>query len=309
MASKKIEHRGMDLKRLTLLVEILDAGNLSMAARKLKMTRANVSYHLSQLEKEAGVQLIRRSSLNVEPTEAGKRLYEHGRNIMNELVYAKETITSLGQRLQGRVGLSVPSGFGQMFMLPWLIEFKQQYPDIVLDVVFENRIDNLIRDEIDIAIRIMSEPPENLIARDMGRIHYIACASQDYVAQHGLPTTPSALSQVPIITSTVVGQKLRLRTYKGTQVEEVYLSPSVSSEHFPFLREAVLAGLGVGIFPDYVVSKEVEQGEILTTLDEYRLSIFGRRLFMLYLPNRHQTRAMRTCLDFILAKAKLMNGT
>lgn len=297
----------MDLKRLTLLVEILDAGNLSSAARKLKMTRANVSYHLTQLEKEAGVQLIRRSTLNVEPTEAGKRLYDHGRAILNELLYAKETIASLGKTLKGRVGLSVPSGFGQMFMMHWLIEFKQLYPDIMLDVVFENRIDNLIRDEIDIAIRIMSEPPETLIARDMGRINYLVCASAQYVREKGLPRTPSALSTVPIITSTVVGQKLRLRAYKDTQVEEVFLSPSVSSEHFPFLREAVLAGLGVGIFPDYVVSNEVAQGEVLTTLNDYRLSIFGRRLFMLYLPNRHQTRAMRTCLDFILNKAKAMS--
>lgn len=297
----------MDLKRLTLLVEILDAGNLSTAARKLKMTRANVSYHLSQLEKEAGVQLIRRSNLHVEPTEAGKRLYEHGRTILNELVYAKETISSLGQRLQGRVGLSVPSGFGHMFMMPWLIEFKQLYPDIVLDVVFENRIDHLIRDEIDIAIRILSDPPEALIARDMGRMHYVACASSEYVQQHGLPKTPADLDQFPIITSSVVGQKLRLRAYKGKQVEEVYLAPSVSSEHFPFLREAVLAGLGVGIFPDYVVSKEVEQGTVITTLDEYRLSIFGRRVFMLYLPDRHQTRAMRTCLEFLLAKGLAMS--
>src|SRR5690625_1464300 len=87
----------MNLQRLTILVEILDAGNLSKAARKLKMTRANISYHLNLLEKEVGAQLVRRSTLSVEPTEAGERLYEHGRNILNELMTARESITTLGQ--------------------------------------------------------------------------------------------------------------------------------------------------------------------------------------------------------------------
>src|SRR5690625_7157335 len=69
----------MNLQRLTILVEILDAGNLSKADRKLKMTRANISYHLNLPEKEVGAQLVRRSTLTVQPTEAGERLYELGR--------------------------------------------------------------------------------------------------------------------------------------------------------------------------------------------------------------------------------------
>jgi DNA-binding transcriptional LysR family regulator len=93
----------MDLISLTLLVDIIDAGNLSQAARKLKMTRANVSYHLKQLEKSLGVQLVRRTTRRVEPTEVGLRLYEHGRSIQNEMQAARETITTLGQGLQGRV--------------------------------------------------------------------------------------------------------------------------------------------------------------------------------------------------------------
>ena len=111
----------LDLGSLTLLVEIVDSGNLSQAARKLKMSRANVSYHLSQLEKSVGVQLVRRTTRRVEPTEVGMRLYEHGRSIVNELLAARETINTLGQGLQGRVGLSVPSGYGQMVMSPWLM--------------------------------------------------------------------------------------------------------------------------------------------------------------------------------------------
>jgi DNA-binding transcriptional LysR family regulator len=295
----------MDLNALTLLVEIIDSGNLSQAARKLKMTRANVSYHLTQLEKGLGVQLVKRTTRRVEPTEVGLRLYEHGRNIRNELAAAQETITSLGEELQGRVGISVPSGYGQIVMSDWLIEFKRLYPGIVL---FENRADNL-RDEVDIAIRVIQDPPLSVVARSLGNVRYVACASLDYAAQHGLPQTLLELRNAPLITAGVMGRQLRLSAYQGLERQEVVLEPTLISEHFPFLRQGILAGLGVGLVPDYVVQDAVASGEVLTTLQEYRLSIFGTHLYLLYLPNRHQTRAVRTCIDFLLEKARSRGDT
>jgi len=293
----------LDLGSLTLLVEIVDSGNLSQAARKLKMSRANVSYHLSQLEKSVGVQLVRRTTRRVEPTEVGMRLYEHGRSIVNELLAARETINTLGQGLQGRVGLSVPSGYGQMVMSPWLIEFKRLYPGIVLDVMFENRVDDLVRDGVDIAIRVMPEPPPQLVARDLGPVRYLACASRGWLQAHGRPLSLEQLRTAPLITSGVVGRQLRLRAYLDEVREEITLEPTLISEHFPFLRDGILAGLGVGLVPDYVVQDAVDSGEVQTLFDEYRLSIFGTGMYLLYMPNRHQTRAVRTCIDFILGKA------
>ena len=293
----------MDLSSLTLLVEIIDAGNLSQAARKLRMTRANVSYHLSQLEKDVGVQLVRRTTRRVEPTEVGRRLYEHGRRVQSEMQAARETVATFGQGLQGRVGLSVPSGFGEMVMSPWLIEFKRQFPGIVLDVLFENRAD-VMRDEIDIAVRVMAEPPPSLVARDLGNVRYLACASREYAERHGLPAGLQQLTTTPVVTAAVVGRQLRLRAYRGGEREDVILEPTLISEHFPFLRKAILAGLGVGIVPDYVVQDAIASGEVVTTLDDYRLSIFGTSMYLLYMPDRHQIRAVRTCIDFLLEKAR-----
>lgn len=294
----------LDLTSLTLLVDIIDAGNLSQAARKLKVTRANVSYHLSQLEKAVGLQLVHRTTRRVEPTEVGWRLYEHGRAISNEIVAAKETISNLGQGLQGRVGISMPSGFGQMVMSHWLIEFKSLYPGIVLDVVFENRVENL-RDEVDIAIRILPEPPQQLVARDMGTVRYLACASKAYAQLHSLPTGLDQLRTLPLITANVVGRQLSLRGYKGDKRHDVLLAPTLISDHYPFLRQGILAGLGIGLVPDYVVQDVIASGDVVTALDDYRLSIFGTHMYLLYLPNRRQTRAVRTCIDFLLAKANV----
>ncbi len=293
----------MDLSSLILLVEIIDAGNLSQAARKLKMTRANVSYHLSQLEKDAGVQLVRRTTRRVEPTEVGRRLYDHGRRMQSEMQAARETVATFGQGLQGRVGLSVPSGFGELVMSEWLIEFKRLFPGIVLDVLFENRAD-VMRDEVDIAVRVMAEPPPSLVARDLGNVRYLACASRAYADRHGVPTQLQQLATTPVVTAGVHGRQLRVRAYQGGEREDVILEPTLISEHFPFLRKAILAGLGVGIVPDYVVKDAIATGEAVTTLDDYRLSIFGTSMYLLYMPDRHQIRAVRTCIDFLLEKAR-----
>jgi len=294
----------MDLQSLTLLVEILDAGNLSAAARRLKMSRANVSYHLNQLERSVGAQLVRRTTRRAEPTEIGLRLYQHGLAIQGELMAAKESVSTLGQSLQGRVRLSVPSGYGQLVMSDWLIDFKRLYPGIVLDVLFENRIEDLLRDEVDIAIRVIPEPPLNLVARELGPVRYVACASRGYAEAHGLPTQLDELQGAPVVTAAVIGRQLRVSAYQGEERREVVLEPTLISENFLFLRQAILAGLGIGLVPDYVVQDDVRRGEVLTTLDDWRLSIFGTRMFMLYMPNRQHTRAARTFIDFILERAR-----
>jgi len=294
----------MDLQSLTLLVEILDAGNLSEAARRLKMSRANVSYHLNQLERSVGAQLVRRTTRRAEPTEIGLRLYQHGIAIQGELMAARESVTTLGQSLLGSVRLSVPSGYGQLVMSEWLLDFKRQYPGIVLDVLFENRIQDLLRDEVDIAIRVIPEPPQNLVARELGPVRYVACASTAYAKQHGLPTQLDSLQGAPVVTAAVIGRQLRVSAYQGEERREVVLEPTLISENFLFLRQAILAGLGVGLVPDYVVNDDVRRGDVVTTLDDWRLSIFGTQMYMLYMPNRQHTRATRTFIDFILERAR-----
>jgi DNA-binding transcriptional LysR family regulator len=293
-----------ELHALTLLVEILDAGNLSEAARRLKMSRANVSYHLNAYEKALGQLLVRRTTRRIEATEIGLKLYAHGRQILNELEAARDTISHLGQGLQGRVRLSVPSGYGQLVMAPWLIDFQGQHPGIVLDVAFENRVIDFLRDEVDIALRVMSEPPDHLVARDLGEVRYVACVAPAFEATAGVPDTLDALSTLPVLTSGVVGRQLRLTAHLHGERHEVLLRPRLMSENFAYLREAILAGLGVGVVPDYVVADAVADGRIRTILNDWRLSIFGSRMFMLYMPNRHHTRAASALMGFILQQVQ-----
>lgn len=294
----------MDAQSLILLVDIIEAGNLSLAARKLKMSRANISYHLSHLEQSLGLQLLRRTTRRVEPTEIGLQLFQHGRVIRDELLAARESVASLGKGLHGAIRLSLPTGFGHLVMSDWLIEFKRAYPDIALELLFENRVDDLLREEVDIAIRVMSEPPQQMVAIELAKVRYVLCATTEYAATNGMPAALDDIASVPLITSAVGGRELRVSAYRGDERREVSLKPTLASENFQFLREAVLSGLGVGLVPDYLVREDILESRMVAALAEWRLSIFGTRMFLLRMPGRYQTLAARTLIDFVVARMR-----
>jgi len=293
----------MDLNALRLFVDIVDAGNLSAAARKLKMTRANVSYHLKALEAELGVQLLRRTTRHVEPTPVGAGLYEHGRNILAEVAAADALINTMGKSLHGHVRLSVPTGLGHALLSPLLVQFKQRYPDITLDVVFDNRVHNLVSEDVEVALRIISTPPDSVVATEIGEVDWIACGTPGYLAGRPAVRKLADLQDHAVVCASPIGQKLKVSGARGeagdTRREQVVLEPTLSSENFYFLKEAVLGGLGIGIFPTYAIGGEIESGALKPLLSDYRLSAFGSRLYMLTLPNRYQTLATRYLLTFL----------
>ena len=294
----------MELQSLTMLVEILDAGNLSEAARRLKMSRANVSYHLNQFERAVGQQLVRRTTRRIEPTEIGLRLYEHGRQIRNELEAARETVTTLGQTLQGRVRLSVPSGYGQLAMAGWLTDFMRSYPGIALEVIFDNTIEDLMDGRVDCAVRVMNDPPEHLVARHLGPVAYVACATPACLAEWGQPQTLQELLHLPLITSALTERTLRMAGLQTLGQGDAALRMRLVSPNFYFLREALLQGLGVGIVPDYMVRESVAQGALqVLPLPAGSLDFLRTHKYLLYMPTRFQTRAIQTLTEFVHQRA------
>lgn len=290
----------MDLLALNIFVQIIEHGNLSQAAKFLNMSRANVSYHLARLEKALGASLLRRTPQGVEPTEVGQRIYRHARNILDETELVRDLAQSSTDEISGKIGLSVPTGYGHGVMAPWLIEFKRRHPQVVLDIRLENFIDNLLKDSVDIAIRVMSDPPPMLVARDMGPVRYSLCASSEWLRTHRMPQTPSELQRTPLITSGGESGQVVLQMEKpGQSRQDLDITPTLMSRSYPFLCDCILSGLGAGLVPDYMVRQHVEAGRLVLGMPDYELRINQGRMFMLYMPNRFQSAATRALIDFL----------
>jgi DNA-binding transcriptional LysR family regulator len=295
----------MDVQALGLLVDIIDAGNLSKAASMLGMSRANVSQRINRFERELGAQLLRRTTRQLEPTEIGLKLYEHGRAMRHEVKAASEAVSSLGKELQGMVRLSVPSGYGQLRMSGWLAEFMLRHPEITLHVIFDNDIEELVKGSVDFAVRVMAEPPAHLVARELGRVRYVACATASFIAQHGLPSRLEDLKRLPLITSPQTGERLRTAGEQAGGHRSLRIRPRLVSANFHFLRDAIAQGLGVGLVPDYMVQAPLDGGEMRALpLEEGALDFLSTRKLLLYVPSRYQTLAVRTLIDFLVEKER-----
>jgi DNA-binding transcriptional LysR family regulator len=190
----------MDLLAFNILVQIIEHGNLSQAAKFLNMSRANVSYHLARLEKSLGASLLRRTPQGVEATEVGRRIYRHARNILNET--------------------------------------------------------ELVRD--------------------------LAHSSTDEISSGG----ESGRARLQI-------------SRNGQPLEELDIAPTLMSRNYPFLCDCIASGLGLGLVPDYMVRRQVEEGHMALGMQDHEFRINQGRMFMLYMPNRFQSAATRALIDFL----------
>ncbi|MBN3763526.1 LysR family transcriptional regulator [Burkholderia sp. Ac-20365] len=294
----------MDLNLIGLFVEIVDSRSLSAAARKLGMTRANISQRLKLLERETGAQLLRRSTRSFELTQAGHTLYDCGQRMLEDLSTARASIDSLGQTLSGRVRISVPTGFGRMFLGAKLLEFARAHPGITLTVTFNNRIEDLIASEVDVAIRITATPPLDYVARNICSIDWNLVASAEYIEQHGPIDCPGDLEKQTLVASPYPGRRVTMTlTHREdeTDVHVITMQPALQSSDYPFLTEAVCQGMGIGLLPAYVPHAPMSC-ELLRVLPQFRVAGRENTLYIVTLPNRYPSPATQALIDYLRAE-------
>ena len=289
----------MDLNLIQAFADIVEAGNLAEAGRRRGVTRSQVSRQLRELETQAGAQLMRRTTRRLELTEAGHALYQHGLRILREVAAAQAEIDSLGKTLRGHVRLSVPTGLGDSFVAPLLLRFAARHPGITLRVFFANRVVDLISAEIDVALKVTSEPPLDHVAREVCEIGWQLFASPDYLARAGTPLTPADLASCQFLCPPYPGRRFALRLERDGQREEVSLSPHLQSEHFPFLLRAVREHHGVALLPAYAGWEDVHAGRLVRVLPAWQPEGLGSRLYLITTPSVHPTLATRALIGFL----------
>lgn len=289
----------MDLNLIQAFVDIVDAGNLSEAGRRRGVTRSHVSRQLAQLERQAGALLVRRTTRRIEPTEQGTALYEHGLRILRELESARATLESLGKTLRGHVRVSIPSGLGEAFVTPLLLEFGRSNPGITLRVLFSNRVNDLIAAEIDVAVKITSQPPLDHVARELCRIDWQLYAAPSYLADHDEIAEPADLKRCDFLCPPSPVRRFELKLERGAERASVELIPHLQSEHFPFLLRAVREGAGIGLLPAYMAWEDLRRQQLVPVLPQWKAEGLGNRLFILTTPNPHAPLAVRALISFL----------
>lgn len=183
------------LAALATFVRVVDAGSLSAAARSLPSSLTSVSRQISSLEDQFGTQLLVRTTRRLALTDDGRILYERAKSILGELKEVELALSSGRQELSGRVRVSAPTLLGRSVIAPMLVEFLRRHPSVSVDLLLADRAVDMVEENIHVALRVGRLPDSPLVARKLGDLKMIVCASPAYLQRCGVPQTPADLSR------------------------------------------------------------------------------------------------------------------
>ena len=272
---------------------ICELGSLSAAARALGISRPMVSRYLEQMEKWAGTRLVNRSTRKLTLTAAGEKVLQKTR-----------TLSQLSQEIEDQSAKDLPSGtlrvacahFTTMHIIaPVLPDLLSRFPQLRVELDVNNHPVSLVGERIDVAIRITDNPEPGMIARRLGECRSVLCASPDYLALYGAPTTAADLANHNCLHySFFAGQSWHFLTPEGESLS-VAVSGNLSASISSLLMDAAIKHCGIAMLPEREASAALEQGllvPVLEALEPKALAIHG-----IYQSREYQPAALRVFLD------------
>jgi DNA-binding transcriptional LysR family regulator len=295
----------MDLNLCRVFIDIAEAKSLTRAAERSGMTRSNVSRRLRALETDMVALLLRRTTRNVELTQAGRLLYRRCLAMMEELQRAREAIHQLRSTVSGEVGVRVPTGFGHFYLKPLILDFCREHPDIRLRLLINDQMADLVASKVDLAVQITSSPLDDLVATRLCDVRWQCVATP--ACLHALELAlgrplrePADLLQARLILPLAMGGKLAWHAGNGGDgVAVLDVLPSLQSGDYRLLYDAVLDGLGVALLPDYVTSSVLASGALVAVLGDVVFSGLGNAMYLVRMPDRQPTMAARAFQQFL----------
>lgn len=223
---------------------VLTEGSLSAAARALGLAQPTLGRHIDALEQALGVVLFTRSQQGFAPTEAALNLQPYAQALASTTAALRRAAASQGDGVQGTVRISASEVVGVEVLPPILAGLREQHPGLVIELAITNRVEDLLRREADIAVRMLRPSQEALVARRVGGIELGLYAHADYIARHGLPRNEAELAQHALIGFDQETPFLRsLRSQLGVLRRSAFC---VRTDSDLGQLAAIRAGLGIG---------------------------------------------------------------
>lgn len=276
---------------------VAESGGFSGAARALQTSTAMVSRRVGALEAHLGIRLFNRSTRRVELSEAGKAYYPRCRELLEQLDLVESEVSGFGQLPRGRLRVSVPMDFGRLFLQPAIRQFLSRYPDIRLEVHFDDRHSDLIREQLDLAIRITRLPDSTLVARKLGTACIGCYASPDYLAQFGEPAQPDELVEHRLLDYTLSPTPGRWQFERQGQPFEIPVRGQLASNNSRILAHAARRGLGIIRNPEFLVQDFLADGSLIEILHSFRSDPLD--ISVVFLHRRFRPAAISAFVEFL----------
>lgn len=290
-----------DLRDFVLVVQ---HGGFSAAERATGVDKSRLSRKITRLEQILGVQLLRRTPRHVTLTTAGERVYAHCREGLLCFERAIEELNELAAEPSGRVRLSCPVQITQTYLTRLLPAFLQAHPRIQVEVEASDRMVDLSRDPIDLALRVRKELEDSrhLVARPLLPVRNWLVASPALIGEQGAIEDPKALANWPSVAwpSTVseAGPMWALRRHE--QIEHFSHQPRLLVNNLDVQLRAVETGIGIGLLPNVIVSNAIKAGRLARVLPDWEGEC-EELIHLIFPRSRHPTPATRELISYLCA--------
>ncbi|HSG64121.1 MAG TPA: LysR family transcriptional regulator [Gammaproteobacteria bacterium] len=260
------------LTDMAVFVEVVEQASFTAAAEVLGLSKAAVSRYVSRLERHLGVRLLNRTTRRLTLTEAGSALHARLKPALADVAAAEAELLELGGAPRGRLRVTAPAYFAQAFFMRCVSGFLRRYPEIELEIEFENRIVYLVKERYDVAIRITTLASSSLVARRLASVKIVTVASPRYLARRGLPKKPADLREHAMLayTPAPTPDEIRFQDAQGRAIG-VRVKGNFRCNNDDAIRYAALEDLGIATFPDLFVREELAAGTLVRVLDGFEL--------------------------------------
>jgi DNA-binding transcriptional LysR family regulator len=278
--------------------QIVESGSFVGAAERFGLSTAMTSKHLMHLEKHLGTRLLNRSSRSLSLTESGKLFLERCKGILEEVEEAELVVGSISGVPRGTLRVTAPSWTATRGMVDLVAAYRQRYPEVVVDLSFEDRFVDLIEEGYDLAIRATTDqPPAGLIARPLRPMPFVIAASEEYLRRCGPPQSPEDLAQHDCI-MVGNGQSWHLAGPNGDIEIPARVVLRFGSSMSVAVAHAVCAGIGLAPLPRMMFEDPMFKDALRPVLVKHPLR--HPHLYALYVSRKHLPLKIRTFLDHLI---------
>lgn len=288
------------LAEMVTFAKVVELKSFSAAADALSTSKSLVSKQIGALEEALGVRLLHRTTRRMSLTEIGAAYYEHCARILHEIEAAEATVAQLQAAPRGLLRVSTPVVFASMHLAPVLQKFINRHPGVEIEVNATDRVVDLVEEGFDLSIRITDQPAPGTVARKIAPVRWVTCASPAYLKRAGEPATPQDLLKhqclfYPGLPALRHGWRYRA----GNREVVIPVSGACRINNSEVLLQMAIAGMGIVMFPTYVVGRYLQSGRLQEILSEHAASQ-EMSLYATYMPNRYLQPKVRAFIDFLL---------
>ena len=289
------------LQAMQAFVRVAESGSFSAAAAQLGVSVSAITKSIARLEDDLGTQLLARSTRRLAMNDDGREFYARAVQILNELEDAEASLKRGTRMPKGRLRIAMPVLFGRLSFLPRAAEFSARYPEIVVELRFDDRPGDLIEQGLDLAVVVGDLNDSRYVARVLNRGPRVTAASHGYLATHGIPRTPQDLLQHNCILSNV-SPVWQFRDMAG-HVIDLAVRGTLVVTGGDAMRECVLLGLGVVQSNWWTLRHDIEHGTLQPLLEAF--AVEGRPISVVYPSTRHIPSKLRVMIDFLVEITRL----